>query len=255
MPAPITLPAGCSSPAARWPFARAQSAVRLLACTFRPNPLDQDDFRRAGIQAPPGILRAAAKRQSEFLAGRLCAHAALAGHDDPQVGVDDQGAPQWPAGLCGSITHSHGLAAAVVADRQHWLGIGLDAELPMSASRALRLAQQILSPAERRQLAGRTEAEQAWLVSLTFCSKESLFKALYPLVGQRFYFQDAELLDWADGSLRLQLLRDLGPQWPAGSLLHGQHGTLDSHLLSLVGIANPPAPAETPRRPPGTESL
>ena len=176
----------------------------------------------------------------EFLAGRLCARAALHSHAqqprDPDQDAD--GMPLWPAGLCGSITHSKGLAAAVVASQEHWQGIGLDAELLMSASRAQRLAGQILTPDELQRLQHYPESEQAWLVSLTFCSKESLFKALFPLVGQRFYFQDAELLECpADGRLQLRLLRDLAPQWPQGSLLNGQQAMLGKHLLSLVSIA------------------
>ena len=108
----------------------------------------------------------------------------------------------------------------------------------MSASRAQRLAGQILTPDELQRLQHYPESEQAWLVSLTFCSKESLFKALFPLVGQRFYFQDAELLECpADGQLQLRLLRDLAPQWPQGSLLNGQQAMLGKHLLSLVSIA------------------
>ena len=44
-------------------------------------------------------------------------------------------------------------------------------------------------------------------ISLTFSAKESLFKALYPLVLRHFYFQDAEVLDVDDsGRLRLRLL-------------------------------------------------
>lgn len=60
--------------------------------------------------------------------------------------------PLWPAGLCGSITHSKGMAAAVVASRQHWQGIGLDAEPLMSPSRSQRLAGQILTPDELQRL-------------------------------------------------------------------------------------------------------
>lgn len=235
-----TIPPCCTPPAALWPFDRRLPAVHLHGCRFDPTLLPAEAFQQAGIAAPHSILRAVAKRQTEFLAGRLCARAALQaqGEHTAAVSQDAQGTPLWPDGFCGSITHSHGLAAAVAAPRQQFLGIGLDAEPVMSASRAQRLARQILCPAELQRLACLPEAERARLVSLTFCSKESLFKALYPLVGQRFYFQDAELLAWqANGQLQLRLLRDLGEQWPQGSLLHGLHATVGSHLLSLISIS------------------
>ena len=234
------LSACCSPPLRIWPFVHAQPAVALYSCSFDAQALSPQAFVQAGISAPAHIQRAVAKRQTEFLAGRLCARSALQAQapDQTAPGQDAEGAPQWPAGLCGSITHSNGLAAAAVASRQDFLGLGLDAEVLMSNTRAQRLAAQILCPDELQRMACLPASEHAWLVSLTFCSKESLFKALYPLVGQRFYFQDAELLEChADGRLQLRLLRDLAPQWPKDSLLSGQHAALGSHLLSLVSIA------------------
>jgi len=242
MPPSSQLPACCTAPVPAWPFAQVQPALSLYSCSFDPQELTPRDFVRASIPAPANIQRAVTKRQTEFLAGRLCARSALQSHNGRAElpGQDSEGAPLWPAGLCGSITHSKGLAAAVVASQQKFLGIGLDAEVLMSATRAQRLAAQILCPDELERLACLPESERAWLVSLTFCSKESLFKALYPLVGQRFYFQDAELLEChADGRLQMRLLRDLSPEWPRDSLLSGQHAAMGSHLLSLVSVANP----------------
>jgi enterobactin synthetase component D len=236
------IPACCTAPLALWPFACRLSGAHLHSCHFDPAALGDTAFAEAGIALPAALQGAAAKRQSEFLAGRLCARAALAGHDAQALTPDraEDGAPLWPAGLCGSITHSHGLAAAVVASRHDWLGLGLDAELLLEPARAQRLLPQVLSPEEQHRLQGLDAAAQALRISLTFCAKESLFKALYPLVRQRFWFQDAELLAFSpEGDLQLRLLRDLGPQWPAGSLLHGQHASLGKHLLSLVSIARP----------------
>ncbi|MFB8828279.1 4'-phosphopantetheinyl transferase superfamily protein [Azotobacter sp. CWF10] len=91
-------------------------------------------------------------------------------------------------------------------------------------------------PAELECLPDTPEAK-AWLTSLTFSFKESLFKALYPLVRRRFYFEHAELLDWTPaGTARLRLLEDLGPDWPAGSLLEGQFACEGERLLTLVAI-------------------
>jgi enterobactin synthetase component D len=236
----MPLPVCCTAPEALWPFTLKLPAAHLHSCRLDPAAMSCDAFAQAGIAMPRHIQQAAAKRQTEFLAGRLCARAALQSHAQLpcEPDQDDDGMPLWPAGLCGSITHSKGMAAAVVASQQHWQGIGLDAELLMSTSRAQRLAGQILTADELQRLQQLPECEHAWWVSLTFCSKESLFKALFPLVGQRFYFQDAELLEChADGQLQLRLLRDLAPQWPQGSLLNGQHATLGNHLLSLVSIA------------------
>ncbi|MNH41523.1 hypothetical protein D3C79_1030400 [compost metagenome] len=74
-------------------------------------------------------------------------------------------------------------------------------------------------------------------VTLTFSLKESLFKALYPIVRQRFYFEHAEVLEWsADGHARLRLLTDLSAQWHHGRELEGQFCLQDDQLLSLVSV-------------------
>lgn len=228
------LPPCLSAPSPRWPLPLALPATALHSARFEPGLLRAADFDACGI-AP---VRGAAKRQAEYLAGRLCARQALqrltGTPSVPAVGKDR--APQWPAGVVGSITHGAGWAAALVGQADTWRGLGLDTELLLPTGRAERLAEQILTPAELECLPDTPEA-QAWLTSLTFSFKESLFKALYPLVRRRFYFEHAELLDWTPaGTARLRLLEDLGPDWPAGSLLDGQFVCEGERLLTLVAI-------------------
>ncbi|WP_271411535.1 4'-phosphopantetheinyl transferase family protein [Pseudomonas sp. Q1-7] len=231
-------PACCGPFDTTWPFTETLAGVVMRSCRFEPARLAADDFRRSAIPAPANIQRSVAKRQTEFLAGRLCARAALLDltgcPDVPALGEDR--APVWPHGITGSISHSHGLATALVAAASAWCGLGLDLEEPMGADRALRLAEEILTPAELRRLDGLTPAQQAERITLTFSSKESLFKALYPLVGKRFYFHDAELLACDDARARLRLLIDLSEEWPAGAELDGWHCRFHDRLLSLVAI-------------------
>ncbi|GLZ88721.1 4'-phosphopantetheinyl transferase [Metapseudomonas resinovorans] len=232
-------PACCSPFDATWPFPEALSGVVMRSCRFDPALLAADDFPRSAIAAPANIQRSVAKRQTEFLAGRLCARAALVAltgrADVPALGEDR--APVWPVGITGSISHSHGLATALVANANQWRGLGLDLEEPMSAERALRLAEEILTPAELQRLDGLTPDQQARRITLTFSIKESLFKALYPIVQKRFYFHDAELLDCDDARARLRLLIDLSAEWKTGSELEGWHCDFQGRLLSLVAVA------------------
>jgi enterobactin synthetase component D len=231
----LYLPPCCPALNAHWPLPQTLAGVQLISACFDPALLGAEDFSRCAIAPVAGV----AKRQSEYLAGRLCAREALrrltGAAEVPTVGSDR--APQWPSGLVGSITHGKGWAAAVVALRRDWRGLGLEVEQPLPASRAERLAAEILTPAELLRLQTLPAEQRAWRVSLTFSLKESLFKALYPLVLRRFYFQDAELLHHSDnGGARLRLLLDLADDWPAGSELGGQFAAVDGHLLSLVGI-------------------
>ncbi|THG79100.1 4'-phosphopantetheinyl transferase, partial [Pseudomonas sp. A-1] len=73
MPAPLPLPACCSAPVTDWVLPQALPGLHLHSCRFDPAQLAADDFARCALAAPAGIASAARKRQSEFLAGRLCA--------------------------------------------------------------------------------------------------------------------------------------------------------------------------------------
>jgi enterobactin synthetase component D len=229
------LPSCCTPLSDHWPLAHALPGVHLLSTSFIAERLAGEDFSRCAITPVRGV----AKRQAEYLAGRLCAREALrrlTGQAQvPAVGADR--APQWPAGVVGSISHGHGWAAALVAHSSAWRGLGLDIEQPLASARAERLAAEILTPDELRQLQTLSAEQRAWRVTLTFSLKESLFKALYPLVLRRFYFHDAELLSCQDdGRAGLRLLIDLSADWPAGSVLQGQFAECDGQLLSLVSI-------------------
>lgn len=230
------LPRCCSPLADHWPFTRPLAGAQLISTHFDPTRLDEGDYLAAGV--PP--VRGVAKRQAEHLAGRVCAREALyrvtGVASVPAVGEDR--APQWPAQVCGSITHGQGWAAAVVAPARDWRGLGLDVERLLSSERAERLVGEILTADEQVRIADLSPEQRAWRISLTFSLKESLFKALYPLVLTRFYFQDAELLDLdtEQGSARLRLLVDLSEAWQAGTELAGMYAELDNQVLSLVAI-------------------
>ncbi|MBT2341852.1 MULTISPECIES: 4'-phosphopantetheinyl transferase family protein [Pseudomonas] len=233
------LPACCSPLDEHWCLPDALPDTVLLSTRFDPLLLAADDFLNCAIEPPPSIQRSVAKRQAEFLAGRICARAALQRLDGrpcvPAIGEDR--APVWPAHISGSITHSNGRAAAIVAGKAHWRGLGMDLESLLEPERAERLCGEILTPPELLRMAALPRDDRALLVTLTFSVKESLFKALYPIVGQRFYFEHAEVLEWASGGqVRLRLLTDLSAEWRHGSELQAQFAVRDGQLLSLVGI-------------------
>ncbi|TRX76004.1 4'-phosphopantetheinyl transferase family protein [Pseudomonas mangiferae] len=234
-----THPACCGPFDFAWPLPAPLPGVRWVACRFDPARLDPAAFRQSDVPMPASIERSVPKRQAEYLAGRLCAREALL----PLLGrpaiptIGNDRAPVWPHGVCGSITHGSGLAAAVVGPSRAWRSLGLDVEEDLPDDRAERLAGEILVPAELERLAGLPAAERARQVTLTFSLKESLFKALYPLVRQRFYFEAAEVVACAGGRARLRLLADLDGEWRAGCELDGLYAAHGAHLLSVVAVA------------------
>ncbi|MFL6177247.1 MAG: 4'-phosphopantetheinyl transferase [Ornithinibacter sp.] len=131
-------------------------------------------------------------RLAEFAGGRHCAHLAMASLDPRLGGMpvlrDRRGAPEWPSGVVGSITHCAGWTGAVAARARGSrfgrgvAGIGLDAERigPLPAG----VAEVVASVAEREALA-RLGAQQPGIPwdTLLFSAKEATYKAWYPLTG------------------------------------------------------------------------
>ncbi len=225
-------------PHSNWLLPHPLAYLRLVSTTFDSAQLDLDDFARLGLAIPCGVP----KRQAEHLAGRCCAQYALhlltgqAGV--PSVNPDRS--PSWPNGIVGAITHTQGWAAAIVARQQHWQALGLDAESALTCERADRLARQLFTPQEQQHYQQQSPNQRATLATLTFCAKESLFKALYPLVGQPFYFQDAQLLQYTtDGHFHMQLLADLSADWQQGCQISGQFAWHAERLLTLIAIPAP----------------
>jgi 4'-phosphopantetheinyl transferase EntD len=121
------------------------------------------------------VAGAAPKRRRDFTLGRACAHAALAeiGRDDGPVLRADDGAPCWPAGLVGSITHTQGYAAALVAQAADFTGLGVDAERLGGVTSDLW--PRLFGARERDDLAGRSDPDRA--ATLIFSAKEACHKA------------------------------------------------------------------------------
>jgi len=138
------------------------------------------------------IAKAVDKRRREFTTARACARAALAKLGVPAVPIVPgfRGAPQWPAGVVGSITHCDGYRACVLAHENDIVTIGLDAEphdeLPDGVVKAVSLAP------ERERVAELTAAVPGvcW-DRLLFCVKESVYKAWFPLTGRWLGFEEA----------------------------------------------------------------
>jgi len=101
-----------------------------LDAALRVAPIDGLGEQPLAAEEEAALMHAVAKRRHEFRAGRRVAHLALheLGLDGPLPRRDD-GAPEWPAGAVGSISHGGGLCAAfVLRPGGVVLGCGVDVE-------------------------------------------------------------------------------------------------------------------------------
>ena len=171
------------------------------------------------------VARAAPKRRRDFAAGRTVARAALTplGHGRAVIAKGDDGAPVWPPGLAGSITHTSGYAAAVAGAARLFGGLGIDAEQVGGVTP--KLWPKLFQPAEQAQLAGRADAEVA--ATLLFSAKEAAFKAWR--VRSALVFRDIAI-DLADGRFTAA---------HAGNSLSGRYAVEGNLVLTLAWFQAP----------------
>lgn len=165
------------------------------------------------------VARAVPSRRAEFVTGRACARAALAGLGlaTPPIPAGPRGEPVWPQGIVGSITHCPGYRGAAVARSAQIAGIGIDAEpdgpLPEGVLDAVSLPEERAWVHRLRS----THPEIAW-DRLLFSAKESVYKAWYPLVHRWLGFEDALITVEPEHGLFTAELRTAGPQLRGGEL-------------------------------------
>ncbi|HEX5541897.1 MAG TPA: 4'-phosphopantetheinyl transferase superfamily protein [Micromonospora sp.] len=140
------------------------------------------------------IARGVDKRRREFTSARVCARAALAELGIPPAPIvpGPRGAPAWPAGVVGSMTHCDGYRAAAVALARDVLTIGIDAEpagpLPDGILESIALSAE-------RAMVSRLEAAFPGVHwdRLLFSAKEAVYKAWFPLTGAWLDFHEARI--------------------------------------------------------------
>jgi 4'-phosphopantetheinyl transferase EntD len=203
----------------------------------------QDASEDALFPAERDVLtKAVQKRRSEFTTVRVCARTALAelGIAPAPILPGTRGAPGWPDGVIGSMTHCDGYRAAAVALDSSGASIGIDAEphgpLPEGV---LKL---VARPEEQDRLAELAARHPGvhW-DRLLFSMKESVYKAWFPLTGLWLDFQEASISVQPEAHTFTAELLVPGPTVGGPELtgFDGRFAVADGFVLSAITVAAP----------------
>lgn len=186
------------------------------------------------------IERAVAKRRREFTAGRLCARAALARVGVPPAPLlpNSDRTPRWPEGIVGSISHCDGYCGVVVARRERFAGLGLDAEVAAPLDPAL--VPRICRPSELERLPGSAPPPGTSWEKLVFSAKESTYKCYYPLARTFLGFHDVEI-GFAAEQARFTaiLVKDAAPDAAGARSFRGRFACDGVRVVTGVALAAP----------------
>ncbi|MER6846892.1 4'-phosphopantetheinyl transferase superfamily protein [Streptomyces flaveolus] len=208
---------------------------------------DLDDAGHSPLhpEEEPLVARAVDKRRREFTVVRSCARRAMRKLGVPPQPVlpGDRGAPRWPDGLTGSMTHCHGYCAAALARATDLASLGIDAEPDGPLREGVLPAVSLPGEVERlRRLAG--ERPGIHWERLLFSAKESVYKAWFPLTGQWLDFTEADIEisvdpdDGRRGGLHAALLVP-GPKVGGRRLTHFEGRWTAQHGLVATTITVP----------------
>jgi 4'-phosphopantetheinyl transferase EntD len=187
------------------------------------------------------VGRAVRRRVQEFAAGRLCARRALAefGIVDFPIKVADDRQPIWPDSIVGSITHTQGYGAAVVAERQSAAALGLDSEVVGDVT--AKIWPSICLPMETAWVRSLPASEQAAAVTLIFSAKEAFYKCQYALVRERLNFHDVrvEAVGWSasSGAYRIHAIRSIALRTRTALPVQGRYLFHEGLVTAGLGLA------------------
>lgn len=144
------------------------------------------------------ICNAAHNRRQEFIAGRLCARRALAqlaGGDAPIL-MGQEGAPVWPPGIVGSISHTAGYCGVAVARKTEIDSVALDVECVGKVDRDCW--KEVCTQQELSWINSLPPNVRQEHVALTFSAKECFYKCQYVISQRRLDFHDMTIFLEAD---------------------------------------------------------
>lgn len=170
-------------------------------------------------------------RQVQFVGGRLALGDLFSelGLRRAPVLTNEHGAPTFPAGVTGSVTHKNDLAIAMLARGSPGLGIDLedtDRDRP-------GVARHVLCPDELAAVEA-LRAERQWRdTAVRFSVKESVYKALHPFLLRYIGFGEVAVWPSPDGIDRVE--PRLGPG-EGPFTFDARHYWVENRVFSTVRV-------------------
>ncbi|WP_406095346.1 4'-phosphopantetheinyl transferase [Kitasatospora purpeofusca] len=178
------------------------------------------------------IARAVESRRREFTTVRHCARLALGRLGVPYRPLVPglRGAPSWPEGIVGSLTHCAGFRAAAVARAEDVLSLGIDAEPALPLPEGVLDAIALPAEQQRNTALSTTRPGTPW-DRILFSAKESVYKTWFPLTHTFLDFSEADLTLRPDGTFTAVLL--VPSPLPT---LDGHWHVHDGHLATAITV-------------------
>lgn len=148
-------------------------------------------------------------RLRELMAGRSVARRALQifGMEPTPILSTSDGAPVWPSGFCGSLSHTHRYIAVLLAQTSQYESVGIDIDDGRSLGSSAAVTVVTAGELQVINRAGWVFPESG-PENLAFGAKEAIFKCQFPVtLDATLDFLDVRLIDGEiQGTLRMEVV-------------------------------------------------
>jgi 4'-phosphopantetheinyl transferase EntD len=144
--------------------------------------------------------------------------------------------------MVGSITHTAGFCAAVVAERRRIGAVGLDSEVVGDVN--AEIWPSICVPGETAWIGSLPPEQRPAAVTLVFSAKEAFYKCQYPLVREHLDFRDVrvEAAGWGagEGDFTIHPTRQIAIAQDGASPLRGRYVFHERFVTAGMAVAAGP---------------
>lgn len=178
---------------------------------------------------------ASPRRLNEFVTARRLARDLLDPSERNSLLERDEksGAPVWPSGVVGSITHCKELCSVAISENGTLNSLGIDLEKTKRVQS--RFLSKIASEHEAKEMESylyENEFSTDVALAAIFSAKEAFYKFQYPLTGAWLGFRDVEI-QISDGKIHFTPKEETITNETLGTPQAILHVT-ESHVLSVV---------------------
>ncbi len=208
----------------------------ILHAAFSPDGFSDALFSAYNIALPTSLSAAVDKRKSEYLAGRALVAGGFTRLNIPPQTVlsGEKRNPIWPAGVQGSITHSREYCACILTTAPNrYVGIDVEWLLGDNALRSVRHV--AMSEHDIAVFTSQSALTEQYFATLLFSAKETLYKALFPIVKSFFGFDAATIhAHPTEDQVQLRLTQTLHPTLKEGEVFNLQYQNLGGKILTWL---------------------
>lgn len=214
-------------------------AILGYRCKYRPKAYRDCLFDLLAVSFPPQLEFAAAKRRSEYLAGRFCAQSLLrllGLNVECGVSIGANREPIWPTDVVGSISHSADMAVCVATNQRDVLALGIDIEKEIPSETAIEIKRQVADTEEHMLIRSHFHNYYQGFTVL-FSAKESIYKAAFPLVRRFFDFCAIKLIRVNAGELVFSVAEDLSDLFHVGFKISVNYKVVPPAILTITCLS------------------